>query len=112
MPLAFNSAAWEHMLKISTIENSSQCRLVLEGKLVGPWAGELKSACERARAELRDRKLVIYIRNLVTISQEGENVLLELMNEGVRVRGCGVFTKHVLRQLAQRNRQNHQHATP
>jgi hypothetical protein len=99
------------MLKISTIESRSHCRLVLEGKLIAPWAGELKTACERARAGFRDRKLLVYIRNLISISQEGENVLLELMNEGVRVRGCGVFTKHVLKQLAQRNRQNHRNAT-
>jgi hypothetical protein len=98
------------MLKISTIETPRSCRLVLEGKLITPWVGELKTACERARAELRDRKLIVYIRNLVTISQEGENVLLQLMNDGIRVSGCGVFTKHVLKQLVQRKRQNHQNA--
>jgi hypothetical protein len=99
------------MLKISVIERPSYCRLVLEGKLIGPWAAELKSACQRARTEIHDRRLVVYIRNLVTISQEGENVLLELMNEGVRVRGCGVFTKHVLKYLTQRRRQNGREAT-
>jgi hypothetical protein len=97
------------MLKISTIERPSHCRLVVEGKLIGPWVGELKSACQRA--EFRDRKLLIYIKNLITISQEGENVLLELMNDGVRVRGCGVFTKHVLKQLAQRKLHDHREAT-
>jgi hypothetical protein len=92
------------MLKISTIERPNQCRLVVEGKLVAPWTTELKLACERARAELRGRKLVVYIRNLVTISQEGENVLFGLMNDGVVLRGSGLFTKHILRQLAQTRR--------
>jgi hypothetical protein len=99
------------MLKISTIENSSQCRLVLEGKLIAPWAGELRTACERARAELHGRKLVVDIRYLLSISQEGENVLLELMDDGVMLRGCGVFTKHILKQLAQRKRRNVREAT-
>jgi hypothetical protein len=99
------------MLKISTIENSSQCRLVLEGKLIEPWAGELRTTCERARAELRGRKLVVDIRYLISISQEGEKVLLELMDNGVMLRGCGVFTKHVLKQLAQRKRRNNRKAT-
>jgi anti-anti-sigma regulatory factor len=94
------------MLKISTLENSRQCRLVLEGKLIAPWAGELKTTCERARAELHGRKLVVDIKYLISISQEGESVLLELMDEGVKLRGCGVFTKHILRQLAQRKRRN------
>lgn len=99
------------MLKISTIENSSQCRLVLEGKLIGPWAGELRTACERARADLHGRKLVVDIRYLISISQEGENVLLELMDDGVMLRGCGVFTKHILKLLAQRKRRNTREST-
>ena len=99
------------MLKISTVENSSQCRLVLEDKLIAPWAGELKTACEQARTELHGRKLIVDIRYLISISQEGENVLLELMDNGVMLRGCGVFTKHILKLLAQRKRRNTREAT-
>jgi hypothetical protein len=95
------------MLKISTIESPSHCRLVIEGKLIAPWAGELKTACDKARTELRGRKLIVDIRNLIAINQEGEKVLLELMDDGVMLRGCGVFTKHILKQLAQRRRRNH-----
>jgi hypothetical protein len=84
---------------------------VLEGKLVSPWAGELKTACEKARAELRGRKLVIDIRCLVSITPEGEKVLLELMDDDVVFRGRGVFTKHILKLLAQRKRRNHREAT-
>jgi anti-anti-sigma regulatory factor len=94
------------MLKISTIESPSRCRLVLEGKLIAPWAGELKAACERASAELHGRKLIVDIRNLISISQEGENMLLKLMDDGVMLRGCGVFTRLILKQLAWRRRQN------
>lgn len=92
------------MLKISIVEGSSQRRLVLEGKLIAPWASELRNECGRAQGDLHGRELLVDIKNLVTISQEGENVLLELMHGGVKVRGCGVFTKHVLKQLARRTR--------
>jgi hypothetical protein len=34
------------------------------------------------------------------ISEDGQNVLLELMKEGVKFRSSGVFTKHVIKQLA------------
>ena len=99
------------MLKISMIETTRHCRLVLEGKLIAPWAGELKGACERARADLRGRELIVDMRNLIAISQEAENVLLELMNEGVKLRAYGVFTKHILKQLAQRKHGNGREAT-
>jgi len=92
------------MLKISIVESSSQCRLVLEGKLIAPWASELRNECGKAKGDLHGRELLVDIQNLVTISQEGENVLLELMNGGVKIRGCGVFTKHILKQLARRTR--------
>jgi hypothetical protein len=90
------------MLKISIVDSRRHRRLVLEGKLVAPWADELRPACERAKAELGGRKLVVEVKNLIVINQAGENVLLELMREGVKVRGCGVFTRHILKELARR----------
>jgi anti-anti-sigma regulatory factor len=94
------------MLRISIIENSTQRRLVLEGKLVAPWADELKAACEQARSDLHERELIVEAKNITAISEAGEHVLLALMNDGVKVRGDGVFTKHVLEQLARKVRRN------
>jgi hypothetical protein len=90
------------MLKISIVENRAQRRLVLEGKLIAPWAAELRPACEKAKADLGDRELVVEVKNLTAINQAGENVLLELMREGVKFRGCGVFTKHLLKELTRK----------
>ena len=94
------------MLKISIIDSRTHRRLVLEGKLVGPWADELRPACERAKAGLGGRELMVEVKNLIVINQAGENILLELMQEGVKIRGFGVFTKHILKQLARRQRGN------
>jgi hypothetical protein len=90
------------MLKISIVENRAQRRLVLEGKLIAPWAAELRPACEKAKADLGDRELVVEVKNLTAINQAGENVLLELMREGVKFRGRGVFTKHLLKELTRK----------
>ena len=90
------------MLKISIIEGQSERRLIVEGKLIGPWVAELKSACENMNTDLFGRKLVIDMRHLTAISQEGENVLFELIQRGVKFRCSGVFTKHVLKQVARR----------
>ena len=90
------------MLKISIIDSRTHRRLVLEGKLVGPWADELKPACDRAKSELGGRELIVEVKNLIVINQVGENVLLELMHEGVKIRGVGVFTRQILKQLARR----------
>lgn len=90
------------MFKISVLESRTQRTLVLEGKLVAPWAAELRTACEKARADLLERELVVDIKHLTAISQEGENLLFELMQDGLKFRSGGVFTKHVLAQLNRR----------
>lgn len=78
------------VLKISAVESRIERRLILEGKLFAPWATDLGTAFEKSRANLQNREPVIDLKNLTAISQEGEYVLLELMNESVKFR-CGVF---------------------
>jgi len=94
------------MLKISLVDNGRQRRVVVEGKLIAPWAAELRNACQEARADLRGRELVIEMNHITTVSQEGENVILELINAGIRFRCHGVFTKHVVKELARRASRN------
>ena len=94
------------MLKISIVEGRKQRWLVVEGKLVAPWSDELKAACERAGSGLNGRELVIDLKNVTTISQQGENLLLELMKRRVKCRGCGVFTNEILKQVARKVRRN------
>jgi len=90
------------MLKISLIDGVRRRRLILEGKLMAPWAVELRRACEEAKADLLDRELVVEMKHVTTISQEGENVIVDLLNGGIKFRCDGVFTKHVLKQLTRR----------
>jgi len=91
------------MLRISIVENPRRCRLVVEGRLIAAWTAELATACEKARADLHGRELIVDLRSLTAISAEGESVLLQLMNEKVKFR-CGGFMKEVLRRLASTSR--------
>jgi hypothetical protein len=90
------------MLKISLVENAKSRRVIVEGKLIAPWTAELRSACEKAKADLRGRELVIEMKHITTIGQEGENIILELINGGIKFRCDGVFTKHVVKDLTRR----------
>ena len=94
------------MLKISVVDSRTQRRLVLEGQLIAPWVAELRAAWTRVRAELNGRDVVIELDHVMVISQEGENALLQLINEGARFRCRGVLTKHVLQQLARRGKKS------
>lgn len=74
----------------------------MEGKLVAPWLAEFTTACEKAKADLQGRELVVDLRNVTAINSEGESVLLQLIGEKVKLQ-CGVFMKEVLRQLVRKN---------
>jgi hypothetical protein len=92
------------MLKISIVETPSQRKLVLEGRLVSPWTAEVVAAWKNAAEQLDGRSLVVDLTNVTLISPEGEEVLSELMRSGARFTCGGVLTRHVVRQLARRNR--------
>lgn len=100
------------MLKISLVDNARQRRVIVEGKLIAPSTVELRNTCQEARADLRGRELVIEMKHVTTISQEGENVILELINGGIRFRCHGVFTKHVVNELTRRASRSPGHEQP
>jgi hypothetical protein len=90
------------MLKISILDKPSHRRLVVEGKLIAPWAAELSRVWREAKTNLDGREVVIDVKCLTAITEDGESVLLELMKEGARFRSSGVFTKQVLKRLARK----------
>ena len=92
------------MLRISVMDGRPERRLVLEGKLVGPWVAELRKASKAARGEIADRALVVDVKNVCVISKEGEDALLELMSEGAMFRCSGVLTKLVIQELRRRSK--------
>lgn len=91
------------MLKISVVDSRSRRRVVIEGTLVKPWLAALRGAWQAAKADLEDRKLILDMKNVTRISEEGENVLSELLKEGASFSSSGVLTKYLLQQLVRRN---------
>ena len=94
------------MLKISVIDRRTERRLVLEGKLIAPWVAELRTAWRTANGQIGRSAVVIDLRNVTVVSQEGESALLELMSEGAKFRCSGVLTKHLIQELARRHKRN------
>jgi len=87
------------MLKITTVKTDRRCRLILEGELLSPWVAELKREWNDARVSAGGLTLMVDLRNVTTISQEGKDILLDMMSEGARFVCGGVLNRHVLQQL-------------
>lgn len=96
------------MLKMSVIERKHNRLVVLEGKLIAPWTDELNSLCRTTASHPDQLKLVIDLRGITIVSAEGEDVLRALMDRGAKFRGSDLFTKQILKQLAQRARKHKQ----
>ncbi len=94
------------MLKISVIDRRTERSLVLEGKLIAPWVAELRTAWQAANGQAGGPALVVDLRNITVISQEGENALLEMMSHGAKFRCSGVLIKHLIHELARRRKGN------
>ena len=90
------------MFKISVVDTRSQRRLVVEGTLIGPWVAELRTSWRNACQERGARKLIVDLRNLTTISREGEDAIFDLIKEGAKFSCGNVLTRHVLKQLARK----------
>jgi hypothetical protein len=90
------------MLRISTIDTRFKRRIILEGKLVEPWLGELREVWRKANEALEGRTLLIDLTDVTVIGCEAENALSELIQQGAKFSCGGVLVKHVLRQLARR----------
>ena len=99
------------MLKISIFDTQDRRLLVVEGKLIAPWAAELRNLWRKATMDLNGRELVVDVNGLTAITEDGEQgeqVLLALMKEGGRFHSSRVFTKWVLKCLARKIRINAQ----
>jgi hypothetical protein len=90
------------MLKISIVDKKEERRLLVEGKLAQPWAGELQRSWRGAGENLGGRKLIVDLSHATLITRDGEEEILALMKEGAHFSGCGVLTKYVVKQLAHR----------
>jgi uncharacterized membrane-anchored protein len=97
------------MLRISVVDGHRRRRIIVEGALIARWIQELVTACEKARTELQGHELLVDVRGLTTISQDGANLLLQLMRDKIKLR-CGVYVRELMRQLARDPRRQPQEA--
>jgi hypothetical protein len=72
--------------------------------MVGTGITKLGTICARLKSELKGRALIIDMKDVMLISQEGENAVLQLINHGAKFGPDGVLAKLILQQLAHRSK--------
>ncbi len=74
----------------------------MQGRLVGPWVSELRTAWKKAHRS-QDKRACVIDRNDVTfIDKSGERLLRAMSKKGAQLIARGLYLKHVLEQLQER----------
>ena len=85
------------MLRITIHEQSTYCRLVLAGRLEGPWVLETEYAW---RSSLRSgRQIELDMRQLTGIDDAGRELLLAMHLAGVHLVVAGVWMKALVEEI-------------
>ena len=88
--------AGQVMLKISGASAPGQGTLRLAGRLGGEWVGELKKACELARAE--HGHVALDFSDVMFVDHAGAALIRSLVIEGVSLINCSPFITEQLKQ--------------
>ena len=87
------------MLKISQAGRANHSvTLKLEGRVVGPWVGELRQVCEALLIERRALKLDL--ADVTFADADGVAVLTDFKTRGVTLKDCSPFVDEQLRSTA------------
>jgi len=87
------------MLKISqTGKANHSVTLKLEGRVVGPWVGELRQVCETHLTE--GRVLKLDLTDVTFADADGVAVLAGFKRRGVTLKNCSPFVDEQLRSTA------------
>ena len=86
------------MLRITPIEGGNhRVVLRLEGRVSGPWVGELSEVCEEALGN--GAPLVLSLAEVSFLDTAGVELLTRLQTRGVEVVDCSMFVKEQLRAI-------------
>ena len=61
------------MLKITLHDSSDELRFKLEGKLSGPWVGELRQCWQTAASTTHGRNTILDLREVDFVDPEGQS---------------------------------------
>jgi hypothetical protein len=92
------------MLRITTSADAASRRWTLWGQLAGLWVAELREEWMRLRCESRDGQLLVDLSDVTFIDEAGEELLREMRDRGVEFVAKGVETRHILENLATREK--------
>jgi hypothetical protein len=92
------------MLKITLHDSARELRLKLEGKLSGPWVEELRQCWRTAASTTAGRRSVLDLDEVDFVCPEGESLLTEMHQQGVRLMAATPVTRAMVEEIRRHSR--------
>ncbi len=90
------------MLKVTLKEAPASLMLILEGRLVDPWTGEVDKGWHDAIVLAKTKQMVIDLSAVSFVDTAGEQLLVRMLEWGATIRAEGVWMRHLVQQLRAR----------
>jgi hypothetical protein len=87
------------MLRVTLHDSPGELRLCLEGKLAGPWVGEVQLCWETALSAVGRKNVLVDLRGVDFVDGGGEALLAAMHQRGVTFLGEGPMLKHLLAEI-------------
>lgn len=87
------------MLRTMITDSPFEQKWVLQGRLYGQWAADLKERWETSRTTREGRKCTVDLEDVVFVDTQGEDLLLEMVCEGAVLFASRAYMRHILESL-------------
>lgn len=99
------------MLKITVHSDTGVTKLVLEGRVTGPWAEEL-DRCWSEMAGRQHRQLVVDLTGVTFIDAKGKGVLSRMWEHGATFQAVGCLTRSIVDEISKAGCPGSSHSSP
>ena len=92
------------MLKITTERDETVTRVLLEGRLAGPWVHELERYWSLVTDPEERKQMFVVLDGVTFIAPEGKALLARMWQEGARFHAVGCLTRCIVEEISKADR--------
>jgi anti-anti-sigma regulatory factor len=92
------------MMRTMITDTPFEQRWVLQGRLSGEWAADLKERWENSKSTREGRRCAVDLEDVISVDELGRRVIQEMIAEGAVFIASGAYMKHFLESLQQQYR--------
>src|SRR5260370_38763169 len=81
------------------METATDRRWIVQGRLVGPWVSELRTAWKRAHRGSDKPPCIIDLNDVTSIDKSGARLLRAMSKKGAQLMARGLHVNHVVEHL-------------